>query len=131
MRRFDIKQLPWIDTLAYMQHARSQTTLVTRQHACASYHRPCATPYGTASSLVARSGPITGNSPFCEVGPQISECGFIGDGDTYGLGIRLGVYTQWVSSLLAYSFQNIHCAFSAPVAEALNCKPPSAISQSH
>ena len=33
-------------------------------------------------------------------------CGFYGDADTYGLGIRLGIYLQWASSMLAYAFVN-------------------------
>lgn len=32
------------------------------------------------------------------------ECGFSGDDNTYGLGIRLGVYLQWVTSSIAYNF---------------------------
>lgn len=31
-------------------------------------------------------------------------CGFTGDDNTYGLGIRLGVYFQWITSSLAYNF---------------------------
>ena len=32
------------------------------------------------------------------------ECGFAGNSDFYGLGIRLGVYLQWLTSLLANHF---------------------------
>lgn len=28
-------------------------------------------------------------------------CGFVGNGDTYGLGVRLGAYLQWITSLFA------------------------------
>ena len=31
-------------------------------------------------------------------------CGFRGDENVYGLGIRLGVYLQWLTSCLAYNF---------------------------
>ncbi|RPB26915.1 hypothetical protein L211DRAFT_753567, partial [Terfezia boudieri ATCC MYA-4762] len=30
--------------------------------------------------------------------------GFTGDADTYGLGIRIGLYFQWITSSIAYSF---------------------------
>jgi len=30
-----------------------------------------------------------------------TTCGFDGDSDTYGLGIRIGVYTQWASGVIA------------------------------
>ena len=30
-----------------------------------------------------------------------TTCGFDGDPDTYGLGIRIGVYTQWASGVIA------------------------------
>ena len=30
-----------------------------------------------------------------------TSCGFDGDSDTYGLGIRVGVYTQWASGVIA------------------------------
>jgi hypothetical protein len=33
-----------------------------------------------------------------------STCGFKGDDNTYGLGIRLGVYIQWIISSIAYNF---------------------------
>ena len=31
-------------------------------------------------------------------------CGFVGDNSTYGLGIRLGIYLQWIASSIAYHF---------------------------
>ncbi|KAI9892527.1 MAG: hypothetical protein M1814_001484 [Vezdaea aestivalis] len=31
-------------------------------------------------------------------------CGFVGDQDTYGLGIRLGLYFQWITTSLANNF---------------------------
>jgi hypothetical protein len=35
---------------------------------------------------------------------RVSErCGFIGNQDFYGLGIRLGLYIQWIASLFAYA----------------------------
>ena len=30
-----------------------------------------------------------------------TKCGFPGDSDTYGLGIRIGIYTQWASGIVA------------------------------
>ncbi|RPB11479.1 hypothetical protein P167DRAFT_536632 [Morchella conica CCBAS932] len=36
--------------------------------------------------------------------PVDNECGFDGDDNTYGLGIRIGVYLQWVTSAIAYGF---------------------------
>ncbi|KAI5849324.1 hypothetical protein DFP73DRAFT_540205 [Morchella snyderi] len=32
------------------------------------------------------------------------DCGFSGDDNTYGLGIRIGVYLQWITSAVAYGF---------------------------
>jgi hypothetical protein len=32
-----------------------------------------------------------------------AHCGFVGNSDFYGLGIRLGVYMQWLASLIAYA----------------------------
>lgn len=32
------------------------------------------------------------------------ECGFAGDDNTYGLGIRIGIYLQWITSSIAYNF---------------------------
>lgn len=32
------------------------------------------------------------------------ECGFSGDDNTYGLGIRIGIYLQWITSSIAYNF---------------------------
>lgn len=37
------------------------------------------------------------------VGPENCH-GFVGDQDTYGLGIRIGVYLQWVITVIAYLF---------------------------
>lgn len=31
-------------------------------------------------------------------------CGFVGDDNTYGLGIRIGIYFQWITSSIAYNF---------------------------
>jgi hypothetical protein len=33
-----------------------------------------------------------------------ATCGFVGDDNTYGLGIRIGLYLQWMTSAIAYSF---------------------------
>ena len=33
-----------------------------------------------------------------------STCGFPGESDLYGLGIRIGVYLQWLTGLLVYTF---------------------------
>jgi hypothetical protein len=33
-----------------------------------------------------------------------TTCGFIGDDNTYGFGIRLGLYIQWITSSIAYNF---------------------------
>lgn len=32
------------------------------------------------------------------------RCGFDGDDNTYGLGIRIGIYLQWITSSIAYNF---------------------------
>ena len=39
-----------------------------------------------------------------------TTCGFDGDSDTYGLGIRIGVYTQWASGVIAnwYVTEMVH-----------------------
>ncbi|CAG8694257.1 11183_t:CDS:2, partial [Acaulospora colombiana] len=31
-------------------------------------------------------------------------CGFVGDSNMYGKGIRIGMYLQWITSSLAYNF---------------------------
>ncbi|KAL7271384.1 hypothetical protein RUND412_005866 [Rhizina undulata] len=49
-------------------------------------------------NLIARDA-----SPQCYV-PSVDACGFKGDGDTYGLGIRIGFYLQWISVCLAVVF---------------------------
>ena len=36
--------------------------------------------------------------------PDGTCVGFNGDNNTYGLGIRLGAYLQWISSAFAYTF---------------------------
>jgi hypothetical protein len=33
-----------------------------------------------------------------------TECGFMGNSDAYGLGIRLGIYLQWLASIIAAAF---------------------------
>jgi hypothetical protein len=43
-----------------------------------------------------------------------TQCGFAGNSDIYGLGIRLGVYLQWITSLLANNF------YSEAIAEFLD-----------
>ena len=35
---------------------------------------------------------------------NITTCGFKGDDNTYGIGIRIGVYLQWATSGLAFNF---------------------------
>jgi hypothetical protein len=35
---------------------------------------------------------------------RASQCGFIGSSDLYGLGIRLGIYLQWICSMIANIF---------------------------
>lgn len=57
--------------------------------------------------LLALTGPtISGRAPQQNVEKQNQpeQCGFVGDDNTYGLGIRIGVYLQWVTSSLAYNF---------------------------
>lgn len=38
--------------------------------------------------------------------PSVEECGFDGNPDFYGLGIRTGIYLQWATSLVANHFLN-------------------------
>jgi len=35
--------------------------------------------------------------------PSDQTCGFQGNPDTYGLGIRIGIYLQWIASFIAYT----------------------------
>ncbi|KAG8952321.1 hypothetical protein FRC04_004749 [Tulasnella sp. 424] len=53
-----------------------------------------ALPYPSPSSL---------SPPFRQrrVDPVLEPCGFDGDDNTYGLGIRLGLYFQWLSTMLS------------------------------
>ena len=53
---------------------------------------PQATP--TNPSLTAAAQPST----------PTQQCGFAGDDNTYGLGIRIGLYLQWFTSSIAYNF---------------------------
>src|SRR5436305_7407604 len=45
-----------------------------------------------------------------------NRCGFVGNPDLYGIGIRVGVYAQWLSALLANHFlshsrEDVHSAY--------------------
>ncbi|KAI5776717.1 hypothetical protein EDC01DRAFT_681526 [Geopyxis carbonaria] len=35
------------------------------------------------------------------VGAPVGTCGYVGNADVYGLGIRIGLYTQWLSTLIS------------------------------
>ncbi|KAL4820363.1 hypothetical protein BDW67DRAFT_172606 [Aspergillus spinulosporus] len=37
---------------------------------------------------------------------DFSSCNVIGDGDVYGIGVRLGYYFSWISGLIAVAFDN-------------------------
>ncbi|KAF7502465.1 hypothetical protein GJ744_005793 [Endocarpon pusillum] len=50
---------------------------------------------GLATSLAIRDSANTG-------GAASETCGFQGNSDIYGLGIRLGIYLQWISSCLSF-----------------------------
>ena len=39
-----------------------------------------------------------------------TSCGFSGDTDTYGLGVRLGAYIQWLTSIFAYNLSESEAA---------------------
>ena len=43
------------------------------------------------------------DSPFSDSEANL-PCGFLGDNNTYGLGIRLGIYLQWLMLMIASSF---------------------------
>lgn len=49
------------------------------------------------------SSPSSLSSPFRQrrADPVLEPCGFDGDDNTYGLGIRLGLYFQWLSTMLS------------------------------
>lgn len=38
--------------------------------------------------------------------PDPASCSILGDGDVYGIGVRLGYYFTWASGLLAVAFDN-------------------------
>jgi hypothetical protein len=44
------------------------------------------------------------NSTSTSISSTPNNCGFRGDTDTYGLGIRVGLYLQWITSSIAYYF---------------------------
>lgn len=48
--------------------------------------------------------PVVVSSPSQQVisSRSVTECGFDGDNDSYGLGVRLGAYLQWLTSIFAY-----------------------------
>jgi hypothetical protein len=48
--------------------------------------------------------------------PVYNGCGFVGNSDLYGIGIRVGVYAQWLSALLSNHFlsnsrEDVHSAY--------------------
>jgi hypothetical protein len=56
---------------------------------------------GTSQLIPAK--PISSFAVNATVDPT-AQCGFQGDDNTYGLGIRIGIYLQWVTSAIAYTF---------------------------
>ncbi|KAI5807509.1 hypothetical protein DFH27DRAFT_322488 [Peziza echinospora] len=65
-------------------------------------------PYGPSSSSSAFKFNLLrprADEPPPEKVPDVvvlpTKCGFPGDSDTYGLGIRIGIYTQWASGIVA------------------------------
>jgi len=44
-------------------------------------------------------------TPLSPLTSAIETCGFQGDDNTYGLGIRLGLYLQWLTTSLANNFE--------------------------
>jgi hypothetical protein len=50
-----------------------------------------------------QANPTTTAPPSSSSSPS-QGCGFQGDTNTYGLGVRVGVYAQWVGSALAYLY---------------------------
>ncbi|KAK4213834.1 hypothetical protein QBC37DRAFT_422438 [Rhypophila decipiens] len=57
--------------------------------------------FWTSSQAPIRPRSLGGSSRPLYEAPAPSECGFEGNPDFYGLGIRLGIYLQWISSFLA------------------------------
>jgi hypothetical protein len=55
----------------------------------------------TPTTLGTSSSSSTVLPPNCT---PIPTCGFLGDSNTYGIGIRVGIYLQWITSGLAYNF---------------------------
>jgi hypothetical protein len=48
--------------------------------------------------------------PISSAIPLTPGCGFAGDADSYGLGVRLGAYIQWVTSVIAYNLYDSEAA---------------------
>jgi hypothetical protein len=59
-----------------------------------------AAPQATSTTTTTSSSP----TPSSTDNSTTPSCGFAGDDNTYGLGIRIGVYLQWICSSIAYNF---------------------------
>ena len=62
---------------------------------------------GLAGLSTAQTPSVTSQAPTqtsSSAPAATTSCGFVGDNNTYGLGIRLGIYIQWITSAIAYNF---------------------------
>ncbi|KAI9821374.1 MAG: hypothetical protein M1832_003380 [Thelocarpon impressellum] len=58
----------------------------------------------SSAATTASAAPPQSTLSVADASSKSTECGFKGDENVYGLGIRLGVYLQWLTSALAYNF---------------------------
>lgn len=73
--------------------------------ACCLFLGALAITIGLAAAVIAPLATVTQHSEVQEKCiSRDAECGFIGNPETYGLGIRLGMYLQWVSLWIAFTF---------------------------
>ncbi|KAF7561172.1 hypothetical protein G7046_g2973 [Stylonectria norvegica] len=57
-------------------------------------------------------------TPLHDVHAALKDCGFAGNNDIYGLGVRLGIYLQWLTSILS---ENVYQADLDTTRAAGNC----------
>lgn len=64
----------------------------------------------TVTKAVGDTTSSTAALPASSAEPSTPSCGFPGDADSYGLGVRLGAYIQWVTSVIAYNIYDSESA---------------------
>jgi hypothetical protein len=89
--------------MAFKLHPKCSTLIPIILFALLAAHLADAAPQQTTPTPTtsSTSSSSTVLPPNCT---PIPTCGFLGDSNTYGIGIRVGIYLQWITSGLAYNF---------------------------